>query len=112
MAVENFTIDLFVDETVSPPYYWAESSAEFSDVTHFANGVNLIPDVPDSEGVLHVSVVAHDAGSPPVNPVNHSIDIGQVTFEELSLSLTDGSGTLATGTVKTKEAQQETRPWE
>lgn len=120
MALNDFSIDLFCDETVSPKVYWIQTSANFSapHIIYKEDGVGDVPTTTGADGNFHLDVLLRLAsGSESAdNPVCHLVDLDTFPFtsenDTLEVHLLDANGVpLTSGTIKTQDAQHETRPW-
>lgn len=100
---------LYVDVTQSPAEYWCVVK------THTGGSPLCLPSEwsclvtePNADGLVSYAVNIYEDAT-GTSDVQHSFDIDFSSFSEVAVQVVLGGNTVATGTVKTIAAQQETR---
>ncbi len=115
MALQDFSIQLFDDESQGPAYYWAVITSSFP-VTDLLvhNGQDDFNGGNDpTTNISLVVKVASTNGTPPAQTtIVHEVILGEVQFYALDVTLQGPQGgVITTGSVLSQDAEQETRPW-
>jgi hypothetical protein len=114
MALSQFVIQLFVDESQGPPFYWLVTTSTFAAEDMLIGNGNeefSSSNGPEQEIELTLNVASTNGQPPAQTNIQHLVELGEVEFHSVKITLQGPNGGITTGTVLSEDAEQETRPW-